>query len=315
MKPQDIALLRRTLTQHFSEDDHALFVAACERSGLDPFARQVYAMHREGKLVIEATIDGLRLSAERTKQYAGQLGPEWCGPDGVWKDIWTEPEPPTAARVGIRRVDFADPVWGKALYSEYMQPGRFWRDMAANQLAKCAEALGFRKAFPQHFSGLYTPEEMAQAEQISQPVKVRDTEAGNGWAKSSKRGNDIPPQSGIISISASSVPTSEGKPRRVPTQPGDYAVRGGEVSDISSVPAPLQPFVEAGFGNRRNVQAAFGFLQVELEHALGAEGTAAFRRIYLRLPRIFPSKEACAKAHLNCWLEMWAAVQKGRAAA
>ncbi len=79
-------------TQHFSEDDHLLFVAACERSGLDPFARQIYAMHREGKLVIEATIDGLRLSAERTKQYAGQLGPEWCGPDGVWKDIWTEPQ-------------------------------------------------------------------------------------------------------------------------------------------------------------------------------------------------------------------------------
>ena len=160
MKTQDIALLRRTLTQHFSEDDHLLFVAACERSGLDPFARQIYAMHKEGKLVIEATIDGLRLSAERTEKYAGQLGPEWYGPDGVWLDIWTQEEPPTAARVGIKRTDFSDPVWGKALYSEYMQSGRFWRDMAANELAKCAEALGFRKAFPQKFSGLYTPEEM-----------------------------------------------------------------------------------------------------------------------------------------------------------
>lgn len=112
--------------------------------------------------------------------------------------------------------------------------------------------------------------------------------------------------SDYYSISGRRHPTSEGC-----HDPG----RGDGVSHISSVPAPLQPFVDAGFGNRRNVQAAFGFLQVELEHALGTEGTAQFRRIYLGLPRIFPSKEACAKAHLDCWLEMWAAVRRGKAAA
>ena len=109
--------------------------------------------------------------------------------------------------------------------------------------------------------------------------------------------------------------TSEPRPARAASNsPGDNPERrGGDAKP--SVPAPLQPFVDAGFGDRRNVQAAFGFLQVELEHAHGAEGTAQFRRIYLRLPRIFPSKEACAKAHLNCWLEMWAAVKRGKAAA
>ena len=109
--------------------------------------------------------------------------------------------------------------------------------------------------------------------------------------------------------------TSEPRPARAASNsPGDNPERrGGDAKP--SVPAPLQPFVDAGFGNRRNVQAAFGFPQVELSHALGAEGTAAFRRIYLRLPRIFPSKEACAKAHLDCWLEMWAAVKRGTAAA
>ena len=108
--------------------------------------------------------------------------------------------------------------------------------------------------------------------------------------------------------------TSEPRPARAASNsPGDNPDRGG--GSARSIPAPLQPFVDAGFGDRRNVQAAFGFLQVELEHAHGAEGTAAFRRIYLRLPRIFPSKEACAKAHLDCWLEMWAAVKRGTAAA
>lgn len=107
--------------------------------------------------------------------------------------------------------------------------------------------------------------------------------------------------------------TSEPRPARAASNsPGDNPDRGG--GSARSIPAPLQPFVDAGFGDRRNVQAAFGFLQVELEHAHGAEGTAQFRRIYLRLPRIFKSKEACERATLNCWLEMWAVVKRGKAA-
>jgi phage recombination protein Bet len=265
--PTDAALLRRTITQNLSDDEHALFLLACQRSGLDPFARQIYFMWSRGKFVIEATIDGFRISAERTGKYAGQVGPEWCGPDGKWSDIWTGAQPPTAARVGILRQGFAEPVWGKALYGEYAQEGRFWQNMATNQLAKCAEALGFRKAFPQEFSGLYTPEEMAQSISDSQRqtsvVAIGDSERGSG-----------------------------------PTFPP------------APVPLPLQPFViNGGVGTRRNAQAAFGFLQGELIAALGPEqGTATFRRIYLKLPRIFKTKEACSKATLACWLEMWAAI-------
>jgi phage recombination protein Bet len=284
VKPSDEKLLRNTLTANLTEDEHALFVLACDRSELDPFARQIYFAKDGGKLVIQATIDGLRLSAERTKQYTGQLGPEWCGTDGIWKEIWTETTPPTAARVGIRRADFADPIWGKALYSEFVQDSEFWRGMPVNQLAKCAEALGFRKAFPQQFSGLYTPEEMEKAEAKS--LRVVSAQARNDRAP----------------LAGSKLPL-------------EMPVRGDV--DLRPIPAPLQPFIEPGGAiPYKNQTAGFEFIRAELQDKLGhEEGTRVFNSIRFRLPRVFPTKEACQAATLRAWLEMWSFVEQGREAA
>ncbi len=159
-----------------TNDELAMFLMYCQRTGLDPFARQIYLSERRSKnqqtnqwdvkRVPETTIDGFRLIAERSRQYAGQLGPFWCGDDGEWKDVWIPQAPPVAAKVGILRHDFKEPLWAVALYDEYVQtksdgaPNSMWKKMPANQLAKCAESLGHRKAFPRELSGLYTREEM-----------------------------------------------------------------------------------------------------------------------------------------------------------
>ena len=177
---EKIELVKRTICKGASDDELDLFVQVCNRHRLDPFAKQIYAIKRwdvsQGREVMatQVAIDGYRLLAERTGLYEGQTEPQWCGADGAWRDVWLSNEPPAAARVGVYRRGWKHPVYGIATYKAFCQkkkdgnPTSMWRDMADNQLAKCAEAQALRKAFPEELSGLDL--EAAGQEQIEMKV-------------------------------------------------------------------------------------------------------------------------------------------------
>lgn len=168
-----IGLIKRTICNGSTNDELALFLQQCKRTGLDPFARQIHAVFRKGKMTIQIGIDGLRLIAERTGEYDGQEGPFWCGRDGLWKDVWTADNAPVAAKVVVFRKGCSRGFTGIARISEYSQPGPMWERMPSTMLAKCAESVAIRKAFPQELSGLYSTDEIAgDTPPIDQPVAI-----------------------------------------------------------------------------------------------------------------------------------------------
>jgi len=180
------------------------FLLHCRRTGLDPIARQIYAIRRAGKWQTQVSIDGARLVAERTGEYEGQTDPEWSNDGATWSIAWTATEErphPEFARVGVYRRGHRDAMrvvarWDSyAVYDDVWENNRktgekrvssMWGKMPDLMLAKVAEMLALRKAFPQDLSGLYSSEEMAQADRpqkapeqapAAQPALVQEQQA------------------------------------------------------------------------------------------------------------------------------------------
>jgi phage recombination protein Bet len=160
--PEQTQLISTTIAPGCSNDELRLFAYACQRTGLDPFSKQIYAIKRGGKMTIQAGIDGLRAIAERTGQLDGSMT-YWCGDDGVWADVWLNSKPPAAAKTVLHRKGAAHPFVGVARFADYNAGQGLWSKMPAAMIAKCAEALALRKAFPADMSGVYSTDEMDQA--------------------------------------------------------------------------------------------------------------------------------------------------------
>jgi phage recombination protein Bet len=165
---EQTALISSTIAPGCTPDELKLFSYACQRSGLDPFSKQIYAIKRGGKMSIQVGIDGLRSVAERSGQLDGSAT-FWIGDTegSQWSDVWLGSKPPAAAKTIIYRKGCSHPFVGVARFQDYNAGQGLWSKMPAAMLAKCSEALALRKAFPADMSSLYTADEMEQAETVT----------------------------------------------------------------------------------------------------------------------------------------------------
>nr|WP_246256672.1 RecT family recombinase [Isoptericola halotolerans] len=178
-----VSALQHIGVQDASPGDLAVFFHVVQRTGLDPFARQIYMIGRKTKdqrtgewttkQTIQTGIDGFRLIGRRASARSGDsvsvAAPQWCTRDGKWLDVWSgEWGTPLAARVTITRD--GDPFTAVAMFDEYKQTKRdggltqMWAQRPAGQIAKCAEAAAWRMAFPQDLAGVYSDDELQHAD-------------------------------------------------------------------------------------------------------------------------------------------------------
>jgi phage recombination protein Bet len=176
--PEQTQLISTTIAPGCSGDELRLFAYACQRTGLDPFSKQIYAIKRGGRMTVQAGIDGLRSIAERTGQLDGSET-FWCGEDGQWQDVWLGSKPPAAAKTIIHRKGASHPFVGVARFADYNAGQGLWTKMPAAMIAKCSEALALRKAFPADLSGVYSTDEMQQAEVETVTVTAEPAPAGD----------------------------------------------------------------------------------------------------------------------------------------
>jgi phage recombination protein Bet len=163
---EQVELIKSTIAVGATDDELKLFLYTAQRSGLDPLAKQIHFVKRAGKMTIQTAIDGYRLIADRTGKYAGNDDP-----------IFNDEEAPKRAMVTVYKIVDGQrcPFTATARWSQYFPgeaQGFMWKKMPHLMLGKCAEGLALRKAFPAELSGLYTTEEMEQANVVKEVTET-----------------------------------------------------------------------------------------------------------------------------------------------
>lgn len=171
--PKQIDILKNSICKGVSNEEFEIFLMACTKTQLDPFMRQIYAVKRKCKkpdgswgesMTIQTGIDGYRLIAERTERYAP-------GPEPTYT---VDANGNLLSATAYIKKQTKDGTWHTVSASAYIEefcqrkndgsPIGMWSNMPKTMLSKCAEAQALRKAFPAEMSGVYTKEEMQQAD-------------------------------------------------------------------------------------------------------------------------------------------------------
>lgn len=156
---EQLKLAKETVASKLNEHEFDLFLYNCQRQGIHPLDHMLIPVVRTDngvrRLTFTTTVDLLRSRAAESGEYAGS-------DDAVFTE---DGRLPKQATVTVWRIvqSVRCPFTATARWDEYVPSGDqafMWKNKPHVMLAKCAEALALRKAFPKQLAGMYAAEEM-----------------------------------------------------------------------------------------------------------------------------------------------------------
>lgn len=186
------------------EGDKGVFLHVSQRTGLDPFSKQIYMIGRKEKksekrgsqwvdvwsvkYTIQTGIEGFRVMRSRAERLEGVRGilsrPVYYDREGKEFKVWFFQHPPVAVEMTYTvrdRNGVETPYTSILRFDEYRQTRKDandnlvltgqWATKPCHMLEKCTEADVYRKAFPQDFSGVQLDDAMPAPDPDAPPAQ------------------------------------------------------------------------------------------------------------------------------------------------
>lgn len=153
--PEQYKLITDVVARGATPDELKLFLYRCQHMGLDPLKPGMvhFIKYGTGPGTIVVGIEGFRSIAARTGKISG-IKRGVIKEDGKLVAGWCE----------VYRSDWQHPAREEVPFAEYNTGKGPWSKMPETMIKKVAEAAALRMAFPDDLGGVYTKEEMDQAE-------------------------------------------------------------------------------------------------------------------------------------------------------
>lgn len=153
--PEQMKLITETIARGATKNELELFLYRCKNLGLDPLkSGQIYFIkYGNGPGTIVIGIEGFRSLAAKTGKLAGIKRGAIKDDKGVLIGAYAE----------VFRSDWKECAREEVPLVEYNTGKSQWAKMPETMIKKVAEAAALRMAFPDDLGGVYTQEEMDQA--------------------------------------------------------------------------------------------------------------------------------------------------------
>jgi len=158
---EKILLIKSMCARDCTDHEFQMLIHLANTYGLDPLARQIWAVKYPGSPAqIFCGRDGFLSIAHRSGVFNGiESGVKKC--DSEWVG-WAK----------VHRKDMQFPFYVEVFEKEYNSGKSVWKTKPRTMIKKVAESQALRQAFS--VSGLYSPEEMGDVPMQTVPMKVLD---------------------------------------------------------------------------------------------------------------------------------------------